>query len=151
MKYPALVANKKESEFKANPYLPISSVETDYTTANETNLPAGSALMTDTLDGKGGGSSVLNSKGITHIIHAGPKPRGSFSTDQDFINNVVKSVQNSIILAERNNFEKLAIPLVGGGIYIGSCDPQKLAEGIIRGAVNQLEKCQNLKGITFID
>jgi hypothetical protein len=64
---------------------------------------------------------------------------------------VVKSVQNSIILADRYKFKKLAIPLVGGGIYLDSCDPQKLVEGIIRGAVNQLEKCQSLKGITFMD
>jgi hypothetical protein len=64
---------------------------------------------------------------------------------------VVHSVQNSIILADRYKFEKLAIPFVGGGTYLGSCDPQKLAEGIIIGAVNQLEKRQNLKSIIFVD
>ena len=157
MKYPALIVNKDEIEYKENPYLPISSVGTDYTTANETNLPAGSALMTDTLDGKGGGSSVLNSKGITHIIHAAPKPRSSFSTDQDFINNVVKAVQNCILLADRADIQQqiktdtLAICLVGGGIYLDACSPSLLAEGIIRGAVNQLAKCKNISGLSLID
>ncbi|RHZ35294.1 hypothetical protein GvMRE_IIg62 [endosymbiont GvMRE of Glomus versiforme] len=120
-------------------------------------LPAGSALLTDTLDGNDNGSSILNSKGITHIIHAAPNPRSSFSNDQDFINCVVKSVQNSIIIADQlaNNpdkeVEKLAIPLVGGGIYLGNCDPQKLAQAIIIGAVHQLEKMPHLKKIIFID
>jgi len=55
--------------------LPISSVGTDYSKLDETNknsLLPGSALLTDTLDGSDGGSSTLNSKGITHIIHAAP-------------------------------------------------------------------------------
>src|ERR1044071_891021 len=101
--FPAISASKtkKEPEYKENPYLPISSVGTDYTSADPGNLPYGSALLTDTLDGSGNGTSQLHDKGITHIIHAAPKPRSSFSTDQDFISNVVKSVQNSIILADR--------------------------------------------------
>jgi len=134
--------------------LPISSVGTDYSKLDETNknsLLPGSALLTDTLDGSDGGSSTLNSKGITHIIHAAPWPRDLFKSDEDFINCVVKSVQNSIILADREKFEKLAIPLVGGGIYLGSCDPEELAEGIMRGAVNQLAECQNLQQIVFLD
>ncbi|CAG8800786.1 35823_t:CDS:2, partial [Racocetra persica] len=115
------------------------------------NLPAGCALMTDTLDGSGNGSSILNSKGITHIIHAGPKERSKFPSDEEFVECVVKSVQNCIILAERNNFEKLAVPLVGGDIFLGKCDPEKLAEGIIRGVTNQLAECQKLKDIVLID
>ena len=108
--------------------------------------------MTDSLDGMGNSSSVLNDKGITHIIHAVNQPYSAFNNNEQwFIDYVVKSVQNSIILADRYKFEKLAIPFVGGGVYLGSCDPQKLAEGIIIGAVNQLEKCQNLKRISFID
>ncbi|CAI2162038.1 2942_t:CDS:2 [Funneliformis geosporum] len=120
--FEAILATGQEPEYKTNPPLPISSVGTDYNTADQTHLPAGSALMTDTLDGSGKGDSILNSKGITHIIHAAPNPRSSFTSDQDFINCVVKSVQNSIILADRNNFECLAIPLVGGGTYRGKED-----------------------------
>jgi hypothetical protein len=109
------------------------------------------------LDGSGNGTSQLHSKDITHIIHAAPKPRNNFSTDEDFIKCVVKSIQNSIILADREDIQKqvrideLAICLVGGGIYLGSCDPQKLAEGIVQGAINQFAECKNLKKIVFVD
>jgi hypothetical protein len=69
------VPTKNELEYKTNPPLPISSVGTDYSQLGEINknsLLSGSALLTDTLDGSGSGSSILNSKGITHIIHATP-------------------------------------------------------------------------------
>src|SRR5581483_8069860 len=100
--------------------------------------------MTDTLDGSGKGSSILNDKGIAHIIHSVNQPYSAFNKNEEFyISYIVKSVQNCIILADREKFEKLAIPFVGGGTYLGNCDPQKLAEGIIKGAINQLVKCQN--------
>jgi len=73
--YSALIPTKQEREYKHSPHLPISSVGTDYSKLDETNknsLLPGSALLTDTLDGSDGGSSTLNSKGITHIIHAAP-------------------------------------------------------------------------------
>jgi curved DNA-binding protein CbpA/O-acetyl-ADP-ribose deacetylase (regulator of RNase III) len=150
--YPALIIDN-EPRLHGFSYVlfPISSFGTDYSTANQTNLPYGSALMTDTLDGSGKGSSVLNNKGITHIIHAAPRPRKSFDTDQEFIQQVVKSVQNSIILADHYKFESLAIPLVGGEIYAGSCDKSEIAEGIVIGSLNQLENCQNLKKIIFVE
>jgi hypothetical protein len=54
-------------------------------------------------------------------------------------------------LADRYQFESLAIPLVGGEIYAGSCDKSKIAEGIVIGGLNQLEECQNLKKIIFVE
>ncbi|CAG8666870.1 3187_t:CDS:2 [Ambispora leptoticha] len=149
--YPAIAATGREPEYKINPSLPISSVGTGndrpdlVPNLNGTpgHLTAGSALLTDTLDGSGNGSSILNDKGITHLIHAVNQPFSSFANNEQwFINYVVRSVQNSIILADRYKFEKLAIPLVGGGIFLGSCDPQKLAEGIVKGAINQLAECK---------
>ncbi|CAG8780454.1 21543_t:CDS:2, partial [Racocetra persica] len=134
----------QEPEYKKTSPLPISSIGTKNNSVTKGNLPAGCALMTDTLDGSGNGSSTLNSNGITHIIHAGPKERSTFSSDEEFIECAVKSVQNCMILAERNNFDKLAVPLVGGEIFLGKCDPEKLAEGIIRGVVNQLGECRKL-------
>jgi hypothetical protein len=134
-KYAALTPTKNEREYQKGEnisLLPISSVgifSDGYFEYTDGQLPTGAAILTDTLDGSGNGASQLNSKGITHIIHACPKPRSSFSNNQDFINCVVKAVQNSIILADREKFEKLAIPFVGGGTYLGSCDPQKLARG----------------------
>ncbi|CAG8679778.1 14416_t:CDS:1 [Cetraspora pellucida] len=151
MNYTALKKTDQEPEYKKNPYLPISSVGITNYSVTKDNLPAGCALMTDTLDGSGNGSSILNSKGITHIIHAGPKEWSKFPSDEEFVECVVKSVQNCIILAERNNFERLAVPLVGGDIFLGKCDPEKLAEGIIRGVANQLAECQKVKEIALID
>src|SRR4051812_9759850 len=100
MNYPAfeIKVNSEQPEYKTTPHLPISSVGTDYTTATQTHLPAGSALMTDTLDGSGNGTSILKDKGINHIIHAAPKSQDNFTNEGDFISNVVKAVQNSIIL-----------------------------------------------------
>ncbi|CFW93095.1 protein of unknown function [endosymbiont DhMRE of Dentiscutata heterogama] len=151
MNYTALRKTGQEPEYKKDPHLPISSVGIANYSVTKGNLPAGCALMTDTLDGSGNGSSILNSKGITHIIHAGPKERSKFPSDEEFIECVVKSVQNCIILAERNNSEKLAVPFVGGDIFLGKCDPEKLAEGIIRGVANQLAECQKLEEVTLID
>src|SRR5688500_13406245 len=155
-KFLALSATNSEPEYKQKPYLPISSLGTDYTKADETHLPYGSALMTDTLDGKGNGTSVLNSKGITHIIHAAPQSRSYFSTNEDFIDNIVKAVQNCIFLADREDIqaqthsESLAICFVGGELFLGSCNPRDLAEGIITGAVNQLARCKNLNRLILI-
>jgi O-acetyl-ADP-ribose deacetylase (regulator of RNase III) len=157
--YSALKAQKTEPEYKKNPPppLPISSVGTDCTTAKQGHLPYGSALMTDTLDGSGKGASTLNTSGITHIIHAAPKSEGEFTNRDDFIQNVVKAVQNCIILADREDIQqkvkikKLAICFVGGGIF---CDNEStkpiLAESIIKGALNQVEECKNLEKIAFL-
>ena len=140
-KYPALSATKNEPEYKATPPLPISSVGTE-NNKKSTQMPDGLALLTNT-----GSSSSLKSQGINYIIHAVPKTRSSCANDEEFIEIAVKAAQNSIILADREGIDKLAICLIGGERYRGSCDPNKLAEGIIRGAVNQLEKCQNLREI----
>lgn len=151
-RYSALIPTKKEREYEKGENgipLPISSVglgtdRIDYFEYTPGHLVAGSALMTDSLDGAW--------KGITHIIHAVNQPYSAFNNNEQwFIDYVVKSVQNSIILADRYKFENLAIPSMGGGTFLGNCDPKKLAEGMIRGAINQLEKCQNLKKITFVD
>ena len=109
-------------------------------------MPDGSALLTDT-----GKNSSLKSQGINYIIHAVPRHRSSCASDEEFIEIAVKAVQNSIILADREGIDQLALCLIGGEIYRGSCDPERLAKGIIRGALNQLEKCQSLKEITFVD
>lgn len=155
--YRTLQKTGSEPENKKTPPLPISSVGTDYTTTNQTNLPHGSALLTDTLDGSGNGSSPLKNKGITHIIHAAPKDRNSFSSHQEYINNIVNSVQNCIYLADRADIysltksAELAIPLVGGEIFAGTCPKDQLAAGVVQGALNQLAQCSNLKKITFIE
>jgi len=141
----ALQTTKKEPEYKKSPPLKISSVGTEIK-KNSGQMPDGSALLTDT-----GNNSSLKNQGINYIIHAVPRHRSSCSSDEEFIEIATKAAQNSIILANREGIDELAICLIGGEIYRASCDPQKLAEGIIRGSINQLENCQSLKEITFVD
>ncbi|CAI2200237.1 17614_t:CDS:2, partial [Funneliformis geosporum] len=89
---------------------------------------------------------------INYIIHAVPRPRSSCASDEEFIQIAVKAAQNSIILADREGREeidKLAICLIGGEIYRGSCSPEKLAEGIIRAKAHQLENELFMSGQTY--
>ena len=143
--YPALTKTEQEPEYKINPPLKISSMGVEIKKGSS-QMPDGSALLTET-----GSNSSLKTQGINYIIHAVPKMRSSCGSDEEFIEIAVKAAQNSIILADREGIDKLAICLIGGEAYRGSCDPSKLAEGIIRGSINQLEKCQNLKGINLMD
>lgn len=145
-KYKEIVKSGQEPEYISTSLSSISSIGTE-NSKNGGSMPFGSAILTDT-----GSSSNLNNQGITHIIHAVPGPRSSFSNDENFIEAAVKAVQNSIILADRKKFDNLAICFVGGGAYRGICNPEKLAEGIIYGAVSQLQKVNNLGGgISLID
>ncbi|CAI2167574.1 8016_t:CDS:2 [Funneliformis geosporum] len=128
--YSALVKTGQEPEDKVNPSLKISSIGTEVK-KNSSQMPDGSALLTNT-----GNHSSLKNRGINYIIHAVPRPRSSCASDEEFIEIAVKAAQNSIILADREGQEaidELAICLIGGEIYRGSCSSEKLAEGIIRG------------------
>ncbi|CAI2195802.1 12494_t:CDS:2, partial [Funneliformis geosporum] len=127
--YSALVKTGQEPEDKVNPSLKISSIGTEVK-KNSSQMPDGSALLTNT-----GNHSSLKNRGINYIIHAVPRPRSSCASDEEFIEIAVKAAQNSIILADREGQEaidELAICLIGGEIYRGSCSSEKLAEGIIR-------------------
>ncbi|CAG8601739.1 8842_t:CDS:2 [Paraglomus occultum] len=89
-------------------------------------MPDGSALLTNT-----GNNSSLKNQGINYIIHTVPRHRDSSASDEEFVEIAVKAVQNSIILADREKINKLAICFVAGKIYRGTCNPEKLAEGIV--------------------
>lgn len=145
MNYQPLQKTGQETEYKKNPPLKISSIGTE-NSKKSSQMPDGSVLLTDT-----GNNSSLKNQGINYIIHAVPKHRNSCASDEEFIEIAVKAAQNSIFLADREGIDKLAICLIGGEAYRGSCDPKNLAEGIIRGAINQLEKCENLRGIILVD
>src|SRR5207245_4301626 len=89
-----LVPDETEPEYKNNPPLLISSVGTENTKKSTSQMPYGSALLTDT-----SGSSKLRNNGINYIIHAALMPQ-----DRDenlFIQKAVLAMQNSIILADR--------------------------------------------------
>src|SRR5436190_11926999 len=109
--YPALVKTKKEPEYKKVPPLKISSIGTE-NTKKSTQMPDGSALLTDT-----GSNSSLKVQGIDYIIHAVPRSRGSSASEEEFIEIAVKTTQNSIFLAHREGIKKLAICFVAGLRY----------------------------------
>ncbi|CAJ0841950.1 10690_t:CDS:2 [Entrophospora sp. SA101] len=140
--YP-LVSQENELELKLTPTLPISSVGTKYlkTVAENNMLPRGSAFLTS--------SGELESRGIVNIIHAAP---GSLSQKDEGKPNqkaVITATQNSIILAERNGIESLAIPFIGSNIFLSSIGGTKeqLAEIIMKSAINQRKQ---LKKIVFV-
>ena len=113
-----------------------------------TVLPCGSAILT--------GSGDLEKQGIKAIVHACP---GSIEKkDKDLnIQGVIRSVQNSILLAERNGYKSLAFCLIGSNFLDNIISPNqgtkkerqiKLAEIIVRTAVEQRK---NLEKIVFVD
>jgi O-acetyl-ADP-ribose deacetylase (regulator of RNase III) len=146
--YPALSITKQEREYKDNYPLLISSIGTENIKKNTSQMPFGSVLLTDT-----GTSSELKNQGIDYIIHAAMMPLlQNRSNEKDFIKVATLAIQNSIILADRQKFTKLATCFLGGNIY---CPVEEvkpvLAEAIIRASLNQLENCSHLKKIIFVD
>lgn len=146
--YSALSITKREREYKNNPPLTISSVGTIGIEKNTKQMPFGSALLTNA-----GTSSDLKNEGISHIIHASMMPLlKNRSNEKVFIKVATLAIQNSIILAERQKFTKLATCFLGGNLY---CPVEEvkpiLAEAIIQAGLSQLEKCSHLKKIIFVD
>ena len=117
---------------------------------SSTVLPCGSAVLTSSGD--------LEKQGIKAIIHACPS---SIKENKDFfqsnIQGIIRSVQNSILLAERNNYKSTAFCLIGSNFLDNIIPPNqatrkerrvKLAEIIIRAAIEQKK---SLERIVFVD
>lgn len=96
---------------------------------NEGMLPRGSALITS--------SGALKQTGIVSIIHAASgamtRTGGHY---EPTLESVKLSVANSIALAEKNSHLRIAIPLIGGGIFLQrmGVSPAQLAAEIIKAA-----------------
>jgi hypothetical protein len=112
-------------------------------------LPCGSAILTSSGD--------LEKQGIKVIIHACPGSKEDKKGFQPTIKSISRSVQNSIILAERYNYENIAFCLIGSNFLDSIISPNqgtkkerqvKLAEIIIKAAVKQRK---NLEKIVFVD
>jgi len=94
-------------------------------------IPRGSALITD--------SGELKSSGITHIIHAAT---GSMTKSSEAfkptLEGITNSIINSISLAHEFKHKTIAIPFLGGGIFLGSLGllKKELAKNIIQAALN---------------
>jgi hypothetical protein len=140
----AITSNGQEPEYKTNPPLVISSIGTEIN-KNNSQMPFGSAILTDT-----GNSSQLKNNGVTHIIHAALMQQGS---DKElFIKKAVLAMQNSIILADRQGFDKLATCFLAGGIFCGNEETKPpLAEALIRSTLSQLKECKKLNEVIFVD
>lgn len=99
-------------------------------------LPRGSALLTS--------SGRLKKKGIKFIIHAAPgamSPPPKSKTPEVFeptIDSVKASIANSLALAKIEKIRKLAVPLVGGGIWLRriGTTPDELADAIVSAALD---------------
>jgi O-acetyl-ADP-ribose deacetylase (regulator of RNase III) len=93
-------------------------------------MPRGSAVATS--------SGILAQKGITQIIHAAS---GSMGLDgRNFgpsLDGVVKSVMNSLELARRNGHKRVALPFIGGKIFVEriGIPAQELAKAIVDNAM----------------
>lgn len=144
--YKPLASNHTEPEYQGTT-LPISSAgtENDPNLAGKRVIPRGSALRTS--------SGNLATQGINHIIHAAP---GSETQIAPWGNptrqGVVRSVQNSILLAERLNYESLAIPFIGGNIFLTAIggSKQELARNIIEAAINQRNNELTVQRMIFV-
>jgi hypothetical protein len=143
----ALSITKSEREYEDDPPLKISSIGTEIKKSTS-QMPFGSVLLTDA-----GISSELKSQEIDYIIHAAMMSLSkNRENEKEFIKVSTLAIQNSIILSDRQKFNKLATCFLGGNIYcpIEEVKPI-LAESIIRAGLNQLEKCSHLKKIVFVD
>jgi O-acetyl-ADP-ribose deacetylase (regulator of RNase III) len=93
-------------------------------------LPRGSALITSSGD--------LNDIGIKAIVHAAT---GSMNQDDEnpeyyepTLESIKDSINNGFYLVKKNGFSKLAVPFIGGKIFLAriGTTPQILAETIIK-------------------
>jgi len=90
-------------------------------------LPRGSALLTS--------SGALARNGIQAVIHAAPGAMTRMGADFDpTVAGLQESVRNSMELARRNGFKRVAIPFIGGGIFRRSLgvDEAQLADILVR-------------------
>lgn len=90
----------------------IADCELWYDVARENALPRGSAMVTS--------SGALSRRGIRAIIHAAPG--SDHNETAHFIPTteaVATAIKNSLLLASENNFRSVAIPFIGGVIFLG--------------------------------
>lgn len=95
-------------------------------------VPNGAALITS--------SGALSEKGIKHIIHAAPGAMTVIGKDAYFeptLDTVKHSIANSLTLARQAKAKRVAIPLVGGGVWLErmKTSKEKLSEAIVESAL----------------
>lgn len=96
-------------------------------------LPIGSAALTS--------SGALEETGIKGILHAASGSMTRFDgVFKPSIDGVIGSIKNSLRLAKRKRFKSVAIPFIGGGIFLNSIGMSKkeLAYNIIKTAIQNM-------------
>jgi O-acetyl-ADP-ribose deacetylase (regulator of RNase III) len=139
-------AAKKESHKLAMAHTPFASAEKlviDDEVKAAGMMPKGGAVMTS--------AGMLEGQGIRHIIHAasgsmtrsGPKFEPS-------LDGVVNSVHNSLELARRAGHHRVAVPFIGGKIFIDriGIQAQELANQIVDAALKSRGNLE-LRFVTF--
>ncbi len=107
-------------------------------------VPRGSAVITD--------SGLLKKTGITHIIHAATGSMTRSGSDfEPSLEGIDLSIKNALILAKNNKHKSLAIPFLGGGIFLGSLgsDKKKLADFIIQKTADHHKGKLDIKFVTW--
>ncbi len=106
-------------------------------------LPRGAALITS--------SGNLSQSGIRHIIHAatGSMTRGGEKFDPT-VKSVTDSVRNALTLAKEHGHQRVAIPFIGGKIFVEriGVSPQELADRIVESALKARGNLE-LRFVTF--
>lgn len=74
-------------------------------------VPKGSAVLTP--------SGALAASGIKYVIHAAPGSVGSFGpAGEPSLASIRLSIANAIRVAEKKGVKSIALPLIGGGIFL---------------------------------
>lgn len=77
--------------------------------------PPGCASITE--------SGRLTDKGINWVVHAATGSMGDFDqSTEPSLNSIANSVKAGVLLASNFGVKRLAIPLVGGNIFLGKID-----------------------------
>jgi O-acetyl-ADP-ribose deacetylase (regulator of RNase III) len=133
------------SNYKEIPVATPAEQEKDAELERKLTLPKGSALLTS--------SGELSRKGIRHIIHAatGSMYASGFKYDPT-VKSVMDSVRNSLELARAFDHHRVAIPFIGGKIFVEriGVSPQDLANAIVSSAVENRGDLE-LRFVTFGD
>lgn len=124
-----------EPEYQGTEQLPISSVGTQTNVTREGHIPRGSALRTSAGNLENRFAADINFRGI---IHAAPESFNACGNNENaFLQGVALAVKNSIILARRNGYHRVAIPFVGSAIFGGGSNRERLARTVVYSAIHQ--------------
>jgi len=72
------------------------------------------------------------------IIHAAPESFSDCGNDENAsLQGVALAVKNSVILAGKNGYRRIAVPFIGSALFGGNSNREKLAQVVVYSAINQ--------------